>query len=112
MLKSLCAALLCLSSCAGEGDLPASVSRSALSAVGSEATVSDSVRRLTAKGPATYQTQDGPVPGSKVVTIREGNAMVLVATPNADGTVTRRCVSDASELAGSGAKTTQAGAER
>ena len=75
-------------------------------------TLSESVQRLTARGPTTFESRSGEASGSTVVTIREGNAMVLVAKRNADGSVTRRCVSEIGEIPPAIAAPSEAGAER
>ena len=52
----------------------------------------EAVRQLTARGPETRLIAPGTRPGSKVVRILDGNAEVMIARSNPDGTVSTRCV--------------------
>lgn len=92
-------ALMLLSACAfGPEELtpPAAATATApLSAT--RPTVRESVASLTAKGPETLERVARPTPGSPLSVIRHGNAEVLIAKKNPDGTVTRRCVSSVGE---------------
>ena len=57
--------------------------------------VPEAVRQLTARGPETRDVTEGPTAGSRVVRIRDGNAEVIVARTNPDGSVSTRCVDSA-----------------
>jgi hypothetical protein len=57
--------------------------------------VPEAVRQLTARGPETREVTEGRIAGSRVVRIRDGNAEVMVARTNQDGSVSTRCVDSA-----------------
>jgi hypothetical protein len=90
---ALLASVLALAACADQADQPA-VATAPLSA---RVTVDESVRSLTARGEETVLRTAGPTPGSTMTTIVSGNAEVVLARKNADGTQTQRCVGSAAE---------------
>jgi hypothetical protein len=57
--------------------------------------VPEAVRQLTARGAETREVTEGRTAGSRVFRIREGNAEVMVARTNPDGSVSTRCVDSA-----------------
>lgn len=57
--------------------------------------VPEAVGQLTARGPETREVTPGVLPGSRVVRIVDGNAEVMVARSNPDGSVSTRCVDSA-----------------
>ena len=87
------ALLIIVSSCATEADAPVATQAQALSA---QPTVEQSIRDLTARGEGTFERSTTPS-GATVSTIRQGNAEVLIARKNTDGTVSKRCVSSSTE---------------
>ena len=93
VFRGACLALLIITSCAAQEDAQVVTQGQALSA---QPTVEQSVRALTARGGDTVEHSTTPS-GATVTTIRQGNAEVLVARKNNDGTVSKRCVSSAGE---------------
>ncbi len=87
------ALLIFASSCVSEGDAPVAKDTQALSA---QPTVEQSVRALTARGEGTVERSTTPS-GATITTVREGNAEVLLARKNSDGTVSTRCISSSTE---------------
>jgi hypothetical protein len=51
-----------------------------------------SVHLLTTRAPENLDVSDGPLPGSRVVRVRQGYGEVMLAKTNSDGTVSTRCV--------------------
>jgi len=51
-----------------------------------------SVHVLTTRAPENLEVSDGPLPGSRLVRVRQGYGEVVLAKTNPDGTVSTRCV--------------------
>jgi hypothetical protein len=47
---------------------------------------------LTTRAPENLEVSDGPLPGSRLVRVRQGYGEVVLAKTNPDGTVSTRCV--------------------
>jgi len=93
LIRPALTALLLFSACALGPEEIASPATAQAGLSAARPTVRETVASLTAKGPETVER----VAGSNMSVIRHGNAEVLIAKKNPDGTVTRRCVSSTLE---------------
>jgi hypothetical protein len=74
---------------------PAAKARGAATGLAAAPDIRERVRTLTSRASANLDVSEGPIPGSRLIRIREGFGEVILAKTNPDGTVSTRCVDSA-----------------
>lgn len=92
--------LVCLlGGCSANAPSPAAASsvkaRGTAAGLTAGSDIRDSVRVLSSRAQENLDVSEGPVPGSRLLRIRQGFGEVFIAKTNPDGSVSTRCVDSA-----------------